>query len=260
MSLDYLGFVRSESARFAAALAEVDASAPVPSCPEWTATDLLWHLAEVQLFWGAIVRERLSDPDDAEKDKPERPDDYVALREVFDRASKALVDALESTPDDVAVWTWFDADQSVGFIRRRQAHEALIHRLDAELTARAAFSEIDPGLATDGVREVLDWMYSGYPAWAEHRLDGPVGRIATTDTGAEWSLQIGHWSGHSPNSGKDYTDQATLTLIDQCEPTFEIRGAAGDVDAWLWNRPPSGPVEVSGLAGPFEAVIRQGVQ
>ena len=33
----------------------------MPSCPDWNADDLLWHLAEVQWFWATIVRERVTD-------------------------------------------------------------------------------------------------------------------------------------------------------------------------------------------------------
>ncbi len=166
MTIDFLAHVRSESARFGELLAGADPAAPVPTCPDWTAADLLWHLAEVQLFWGAIVRERLDSPDAAEASKPDRPDDYRALLELYGRASAELVAALEDTADDVRVWTWFPADQSAGFVRRRQAHEALIHRFDAELTAGTAAGEVDGALATDGALEVLEWMFGGYPDWA----------------------------------------------------------------------------------------------
>jgi len=50
--LDYLGHLASESARFADAIRLAPPAARVPSCPDWTADDLLWHLAEVQFFWG----------------------------------------------------------------------------------------------------------------------------------------------------------------------------------------------------------------
>ena len=200
--MDYLAHLRSDSDRFAQALAACDPAAPVPSCPDWTAADLLWHLGEVQLFWGTIVAERLDDPDAADAAKPPRPDDYGELLEFYRRASATLVDALEATPPSTAVWTWFDADQSAGFVRRRQAHEALIHRLDAELTA-GEVTDIDPELASDGVAEVFDWMYSGVPAWA--RTTGPArsGASATTDTGGEWFVQLGAFSGTSPNTGND---------------------------------------------------------
>ncbi len=117
-----------------------------------------------------------------------------------------LADALEATSPGTAVWTWFDADQSAGFVRRRQAHEALIHRLDAELTS-GDVSAIDPELASDGVAEVFDWMYSGIPGWAQHERSGALGRVTTTDTGGEWFVQLGSLSGTSPNTGNTYTDE-----------------------------------------------------
>jgi hypothetical protein len=59
MAPDLLAAVRSESDRFAGALAAADPTAPVPCCPDWTAADLTWHLTEVQLLWATVVRERL---------------------------------------------------------------------------------------------------------------------------------------------------------------------------------------------------------
>ena len=69
-----------------------------------------------------------------------------------------------------------------GFTFRRQAHEALIHRLDAEQTA-GDVTPLDTALAADGVEEVLDVMYGASPDWGsfsplDHRL-----RVDITDTG-----------------------------------------------------------------------------
>jgi uncharacterized protein (TIGR03083 family) len=257
MDVDFLAHLRADSARFADVLGGIDPGAPVPTCPEWTAVDLLWHLAEVQHFWGTIVRDRLTDPESYEQ--PARPDAPPALMELFTDSSALLSDALAGTPDDVAVWTWFDADQSVGFVRRRQAHEALIHRLDAELTA-GLVTDVDPALATDGVLEAIEWMFGDVPAWATSAGDGPLGRLSTTDTATSWFVRVGRWSGTSPNTGRTYTDEPTLLLADGGEPTFEITGSARDLDAWMWNRPLVGELHRSGDIEALETVIRQGVQ
>jgi len=257
MSLDYLAHLRADSARFTEALAGVDPGARVPTCPDWTAADLLWHLGEVQHFWGTIVRDRLADPN--AYDEPARPDAHAALVDFFAVSNALLIDALAGTADEVAVWSWFDADQSVGFVRRRQAHEALVHRLDAELTA-GAVTEVDPELATDGVLEAIEWMYGGAPGWATTTADGPVGRLATTDTGASWLVQVGHWSGTSPNTQRTYTNDPMFFLVDAGAPSFEIMGTARDLDAWIWNRPPVSEIRRSGDTSSFEIVIRQGVQ
>jgi uncharacterized protein (TIGR03083 family) len=258
MALDFLAHVRSESARFRAALADSDPARRVPSCPDWDAADLLWHLAEVQHFWGVIVRDKLDDPEQSEDDKPERADDYQRLLAQFDEAHTILVEALDGTADDVPVWTWFEPDRSVGFVRRRQAHEALIHRIDAELTAGTG-TDIDRALASDGVLEVLEWMY-GAPEWATSELGGPLGQIATTDTGDSWLVRIGNWSGHSPNTGKSYDGEPYLVVVDSGEPDFRVSGPAADLDCWLWNRPTRTDVTIEGDAAVFLDVIRSGVQ
>lgn len=260
--LDYLAHVRADSARFAEVLAAADPSLPVPSCPDWTAADLLWHLAEVQLLWGTIAEQRRTEPPTDDDRAPERPDDPGELVEFFRTSSAKLVAALESTPPDTSVWTWFRPDQTVGFLRRRQAHEALIHRLDAELTT-GQVTDIDAGLATDGVAEVFDCMYSTVPRWAATGPDGPLGRVTATDTGAQWLVKVGSWSGTSPRTGTTYPDEGSLVLADSADPadvTFSIAGTARDLDAWLWNRPPLGEIAVAGDYERFVAVIRQGVQ
>lgn len=259
VDLDFDASVRDESARFAAALAGVDPAAPVPSCPDWTAADLVWHLAEVQLFWGVIVRDRLSSPAPSRAAKPPRPAAHDELLELGRSTSAGMVDALAGAADEEHVWTWFEADQSVRFVRRRQAHEALIHRVDAELTA-GTVGAVDPALATDGIAEVLEWMFSYSPAWATHAQDGPTGRIATTDTGREWMVRVGHLTGTEPESGTVYTDEPTLTILAEGSPTFEISGSAGDLDLWLWNRPVRGVVTRLGDHAAFDALVASGVQ
>jgi hypothetical protein len=49
-------------------------------------------------------------------------------------AAPAVSAFLAATAPSTPAWTWSE-DHTVGFIRRRQAHEALIHRIDAEQAA-----------------------------------------------------------------------------------------------------------------------------
>jgi uncharacterized protein (TIGR03083 family) len=261
LEVDFVEHIRRESTRFAACLASADRSDRVPSCPDWTAADLLWHLTEVQLFWGAIVRERLDDPDAAEAAKPERPDDYQALLALFEQATAALIDAVTTTPGETPVWTWA-ADRSVNFVRRRQAHEALIHRVDAELVIGDP-TAIDPDLATDGVDEALAVMHGDLPPWSTFTPDGTTGVVEANDRQRAWSLAFGRFAGTSPNTGNVY-DMDTL-VVDGAEhaPAFTVRGTAADLDAWFWGRAPLERLEVDGDRNAFarlQQIVDRGVQ
>jgi uncharacterized protein (TIGR03083 family) len=258
----YLAHIEQESSRFIACLADADPAAPVPSCPEWTVDDLIWHLAEVQLFWGAIVRDRLDDPDAAEEGKPSRPEDHAALVALFGDATRQLLDALATTPPETEVWTWAD-DHTVAFVLRRQAHEALIHRMDAELVA-GEVTELDAPLASDGVDEALTVMYGDVPAWSTFTVDDVGGWVEATDTGASWNVVFGRFSGTSPNTGKVYDDEI-ISVVDALDgpPAFVLSGRAGDLDAWLWSRGPVDALTVTGDRTAFDrlaAVVATGVQ
>src|SRR6201990_613594 len=91
-SSTYLQHIRDESQKFRDVLADCDPASAVPSCPEWRAADLLWHLGEVQHFWTWMVEHRPKGPD--EYPEPERPGDYDGLLEYYDQQYTALVEAL----------------------------------------------------------------------------------------------------------------------------------------------------------------------
>jgi uncharacterized protein (TIGR03083 family) len=238
----YLDHIRAESGRFRAALADCDPGARVPTCPEWDAGDLLWHLAGVQLFWAKVLRHRPATPDDAEiSEEPaaQRPESYAELLEAFDDYSHALATELERADPEAEAWHW-SGDNRVATTFRRQAHEALIHRVDAELTAGVPVTPLDAALADDGVAEVLGVMYGGEPDWGTFRRTGETFAVHLTDTGTELLVALGKFSGTVPDSGKVYEDEDDLWLVAEGpEPAATIAGTAADVDTWLWHRDPT---------------------
>jgi uncharacterized protein (TIGR03083 family) len=262
--LDYLASLTADSARFLHLLADADPALPVPSCPQWHVDDLLWHLSEVQWFWGSVVIDRLSQPEPAEESTPPRPDDRADLVRLFTEASSRLVQSLRDTPENEPVWTWSD-DQSARFVRRRQAHEALIHRVDAELTVGAR-TDIDVTLAADGVDEALRVMFGGTPPWAAFTPGDGVVEVMATDAGRRWLIRPGRFTGTSPNSGKDYDEPTLDVLADDVSPgeaSAAVHGAAGRLDLWLWGRAPVEGLDVSGDRATLDglaAVVAAGVQ
>ena len=243
---DHLRHVTDESNRFRSALRRADPGTAVPTCPGWDAADLVWHLAEVQSFWGRVVQQRCSDPAQLTGDDPVRPERYADLLDLLQRSSKELARTLRKTPPATPVWTWAD-EQTVGFVLRRQAHEALIHRVDAEC-AVGDRTPLDPALATDGVDEALRIMFAGAPDGAELTTDDQaVVRLRTTDTDASWLATLARYEG-TDGQGQD---QSGPTLVVAAEdhglPTVAtVSAAAGDLDCWLWGRPPLGSVELAG--------------
>ena len=232
MALDYAQHLRSESDRFLDVLRETDPAAPVPSCPGWTAADLLWHLTEVQAFWSEIVRRRAQSPDDVPK--PERPASPSDLVETFARWSRLLEQALEDADDTITVWTW-SADHSVGFIRRRQAHEALIHRLDAELPAGRSHRCRRRWPPTACSRRSMSCTGAAHPGGPSPR---PVRRSVcsapTPATDSGWLL--GRFTGTDPDDGTKYDEPDIAVGTAAGHPDARVSGTAGDLDAWIWHR------------------------
>jgi uncharacterized protein (TIGR03083 family) len=232
----YLEHIRTESARFRAALTDCDPAARVPACPDWDAADLVWHLAEVQWFWAKTVRTRPAAPDEVDVPAPARPDSYAELLQCFDDFSHALVTELERAEPAEEAWHW-SSDHTVGMSYRRQAHEALIHRLDAEETA-GTLTGLDPELAADGVHEALAVMYGGCPPWGTLTpASDQVVLIRTTDTGDEVRVVSARFTGTDPDSGKTYDDEdITVVEDDGTSPAATVSGTAADLDTWLWHR------------------------
>jgi len=266
--LDYLTHLARESARFMKVLRQTPPATRVPTCPDWDADDLLWHLAEVQWFWGTIVARGLTAGADVKAlDNGGRPVDRDDLLAFYGRASSDLHHHLSTTSPDTTAWTWAD-EQTVGFIGRRQAHEALIHRLDAELTAGER-TPMDAGLSADGTDEILRVMYGGAPSWGRFTPDPTQTlRIQTTDTGQSWLLTLGQLTG-TDNNGTTH-DEPDLRVAESdtggsgtgATATATVSGTAADLDCWLWHRPPTGEIERAGdgqVLQDFDQIIAPGI-
>ncbi len=241
--VDYLRSLAEESQQFADAASHANLTETVPTCPDWTMADLVWHLAEVQHFWASIVEGPLLEPDLVPD--LERPDPSL-LPGLFNEQAARLHRVLAATDPDTACWTWHQPDQSVGFVRRRQAHEALIHRVDAELCIGRP-TPVDAELAADGVAEILDVMIDGIPAWGTFTPDGTTAEIRETDSGQTWRLHFGRFTGTSPITNTTY-DLDALRVGDAhtATPNVRVRGRAPDLDLWLWGRATAKRLHIDG--------------
>ncbi len=242
----YLEHIRADAARLSE-VADRGLDADVPCCEGWTVRTLIEHVGDVYAEKATIVGDGWIEPQDHRHGVPGDP-----VVEWFDESAARLLDVLSAHDPAEPVWTWFDADQTVGFWYRRLAQESLVHRIDAE-QAHDLPSIIDEALAADGVDEILTVMMSDAPTWGSIALEERSARIEVP--GRSWTVRLGRFSGTSPLTGNTYTDLPALELVDgETSSHATISGTAGEMDRWLWGRGSLDDLAVEGDRAMAEAV------
>jgi uncharacterized protein (TIGR03083 family) len=209
----HLDHLRADAAALLSAW-RADPSAPVATCPGWDRTALLRHVAGVhswvraQLAAGTETRVRFS-----EAPEPPEGDELPAW---YERGVAELVSGL-MTMDLGATWPTWAGPRPGTFYPRRMAQETAMHRRDAEP------GPFDPALAVDGVDEHLELFAPRIPA---ERLDGEHGTIHlhATDAEGEWLVQL--------------TEAGITFEHGHAKGDVALRGTAGDLLLWAWNRAP----------------------
>jgi uncharacterized protein (TIGR03083 family) len=241
----FLATLHDESTALLAASRRADPRATVPGCPEWTTSDLVWHIGNVHDFWGWVVRERAMEIDGYVD--PERPDFELPVDEAFaavatfaSERSAELYRVLSATDAATPVWTWAP-QQDVAWVTRRMAHETAVHRIDAE---RASGHEhrIAAELAADGIDEFLEFFLPRAAADAAP-LAGSV-HLHCTDAEGEWTVRPGDGVG-------------LVVARDHAKADAALRGPAHDLLMVLWRRSPVDSVTVFGDADLATAFVNR---
>lgn len=210
----------------------------MPTCPGWTVQGLVAHLARVQSW----VRAALRDPTEQGLAAARPPEHWDDLLTWWDEQLNGL---LEGVADPSApAWLPFDrAPQTARSWARRQAHEAAIHRLDAE-HARAGSADpnsvpallFEPGFAADGVEELIYWVVSSLAGWKASNVSGTV-LLHAADAGQTWTVRVE--PGAPPKAEPDGL------AVD-----VTVEGTADAVYRRLWGRPSH--ASVTGEVGVLE--------
>lgn len=213
MRFDWVAVLEANSRR----LADVAGQAldtPVPACPGWTTADLLDHVAGVQEFWASVTR--LGGAAPTEHPVFGAAGDPVARVRA---ATADLVSAFRSAGPDGLTWAWWAQEPvPVGRSMRRQAHEALVHRADAEQAAGIE-PDLASRLAADGVRE-----------WAELMIAG----VRSPDPGRPQRVVL--YSGDVGERCVVELSDGPPRLVDSTEADAIVVGAAADLDLLVWRR------------------------
>jgi uncharacterized protein (TIGR03083 family) len=223
----YLDAIRADGTALAVAARAAGPDAAVPTCPGWTVAGLVQHVGEVHRHKAAIVRDRLQErPDD-----PPGPPASRSLLDWYEEGLAELLGALAATDPATPVWTWYPADRTAGFWRRRMAHETAVHRVDAESAGRGP-GPVGARLAADGIDEVLTAFMGDEPGSGQ--LGDRVGtmHVHAADVEGEWLATLHR--------------DALVVAHGHAKADAAVRGAASDLLLWLWGRGGLDRLEVFG--------------
>ena len=177
----------------AAGLTGADATARVPSCPEWSLGGLLRHIGGAHAWIEEIVRTRAEEPvPDPSRDVNGDDSGEPPVQWLLDGANRLAATLLEAGPD-TEVWTPL-APAPVSFFARRMAHETLVHRADAMLAAGREFTAA-PEVVLDAIDEWMELdalpMHFEYNP-AKRDLLGPGRTLSfrATDVDAAWHVDL----------------------------------------------------------------------
>ncbi len=155
--------------------------APVPSCPGWSVRDLAQHLGEVHRWSAGTVRggdTKLQRRTPGGSPMPSSEDEVSTW---LLAGAADIAQAIREVGEDATVGG-FGGPVPASFWARRQCHETLVHRGDAELAAGAApWSGVDPDIAADAVSEYLELIVLGAKRKPELRGDGQTLHLHATD-------------------------------------------------------------------------------
>ncbi|WP_331770754.1 maleylpyruvate isomerase family mycothiol-dependent enzyme (plasmid) [Embleya sp. NBC_00888] len=250
--MDRISHLRREVRAFEAAARRCleGGDAPVvPSCPEWTMSDLVVHLGGVHRFVTRVVDARLGEPPDVSdvgifalpEDRAGWPDPAgptptwgplaPGLVDWFAAGAGELARAFARTAAEERVWTWSD-EQTVGFWLRVQTIEAAVHRWDAENTVGAA-APMDAELAADAVGQHFEVMIPARRA-----------RVAAA-AGSGERLRLRRIDGPGVWAARFAGDRVLLGDTDRpCD--VELAGTASDLMLFVWGRLAADRLEVTG--------------
>jgi uncharacterized protein (TIGR03083 family) len=215
----HIAALEREGELLAAAAASAGPDAPIPPCPGWRMRDLVHHTGMVQRWATSHVAKPRTEDFDAGQVVGPYPDD-AHLLSWFREGHQQLVDALRSAPGDLVCWTFLPAPSPRAFWARRQAHEAGIHRTDAESPA-TAITAFSADFASDGIDELLFGFLSRRRSQPRSEVTRTL-HLHATDTDGEWLVTVGPDS-FSAERGHSKADCA-------------LRGTASDLYLLVWNR------------------------
>lgn len=238
---DHLSSIEVNAAMILTA-ARHDPLAPTPQCPGWTVGHVVAHVGRAFRWMEQMVRERVQEPTYPSPNSASHDRLAADLLPWFEDSVSRFLATMRATDPDEPVWTW-SGENRAGFWMRLQAHEAAIHRTDAQ-SAFGSPDPVEPPLARDAIDGLLTWFVPRARMLSLLPCTMKVLRFEEMGGDRVWQLRI---------------DDAEVVL----EPATAhadvvVRGNASDLLLWLWQRAPLDGLHVEGdreLAGRWPDLV-----
>ncbi|MGH3767375.1 MAG: maleylpyruvate isomerase family mycothiol-dependent enzyme [Pseudonocardiaceae bacterium] len=234
--LDVIGIEGELMLNAAASALPHAAQAEVPGCPDFTLEKTLRHVGSVHRVTRLWVHD--GRPPEQWQRSPTDGDLVGFVRSGLDELVTELGLHDPAEPCD----SWWPADRTHGFWRRRMAHETTVHRVDVEAAAGGPVHAVDADVALDGIDEVL-FLWFGHRL-GELRMSSPQrGTVALSAAERRWLALF-----EPGRSTAQRVDEAAARSADA-----RVSGDPMDLYLWSWGRLPDQSVDIS---GDQEAVAR----
>ena len=148
---------------------------------------------------------------------------------------RALVAELSAHRPEEPCATWWPADRTYGFWRRRMAHETVVHRVDVQAATGLEPTPVEADLAADGIDEILT-LWFGHRLSQLHRPATTSGAVGIETADRAWLAIL----------SKVRNVARRVPVVDARAADAEITGDPMNVYLWLWGRVPDQSVETSG--------------
>lgn len=213
----YVEQLRADARRIAEVLEAGSPEAPVPSCPGWDLTALVGHLGGVHRWALDSVRDGTMPDRWPAQYGPDGADLATWLVE----GAEELAEVLDRSDPDAPSWNPFGTDQIAAFWPRRQAHETMVHRHDAEL-AVGSLTPFPAELASDGIDEFFEVLVPVRHSRPD--VAPPPGslHVHCTDVAGEWLVRFG--------------DEGYEMRREHAKGDAALRGPATSLLLHLWGR------------------------
>jgi uncharacterized protein (TIGR03083 family) len=238
-AVDHRAGFRWEADRLLAIASRTDLDLVVPTCPDWTVADLLFHVGWVWDRFDKIVAGRLTEKEQIRAIVgAERPEDPSTLVDWARGKAEVLSEVLAGLGDDEPVWNFTRAPHVGAWVPRRMHHETMVHRWDLERVVGEP-TPIDPDEAADGIDELVTVLSTAGKRWEG---DEPVTlRVWSHDPAGDWVVRL------------EPGERAVKAEVEHADVT--VFGSAADVFLVAWGRLPLGSVRVEGDPGLASAAL-----